>query len=239
MDSANSEIKKRNRNWSDQEIFTVCSFVTEKHQLLFGNSGHCTQTVEERKKKTWEECEQLLLLNHGTSRCWKDIKRKWSDLKIRANKYVVEKNKTGGGPFNLNSVFEAVLDAQCQQAISGIFGNEIEAGLPSSQDTDSETAAAQIFTTMATSVQPSVPSLPSIPVTGIPVRTIATYPSTSRTTQATKKRKVQHNSYEEESLKLKKQRIELEKRKLVLQERCVVALEEIRDMIRQFVEKEC
>ena len=52
--------------------------------------------VEGRKRKTWEQCARLLEATvGGRERKWEDVKRKWTDLKVRANKYFTKKNKMG------------------------------------------------------------------------------------------------------------------------------------------------
>ena len=40
--------------------------------------------VEERKQKAWEDCEALLRAAGGCKRKWKDVRKKWQELKTRA-----------------------------------------------------------------------------------------------------------------------------------------------------------
>ena len=52
--------------------------------------------VEARKKKCWSEAAKLIRAAGGPQdRHWRAIKKKWSELKVQAHKYNLQRNATG------------------------------------------------------------------------------------------------------------------------------------------------
>ena len=62
-------------------------------QILTANV--CTVQVESRKAKYWGKCAEVLRLQCGMERSASDVKTKWANMKVRANKYQSRKNRTG------------------------------------------------------------------------------------------------------------------------------------------------
>ncbi|XP_030848476.1 uncharacterized protein LOC105443037 [Strongylocentrotus purpuratus] len=181
--SLTSCFQGRKPNWTHEEVVVMCDFVKQHREKLFGRAGHCSAKVESRKAKYWGKCAEVLRLQCGMERRASDVKTKWANIKVRANKYQSRKNRTGGGqaPTN-NPTFEVILAAQAPQARFGIMGEEIEAGCSQSSASTSngdETAEAML---MDMSNQVAAPSDPSIVVASS--RTASSSASSSASTSA-------------------------------------------------------
>eukprot|EP00057_Strongylocentrotus_purpuratus_P015456 XP_011669930.1 PREDICTED: uncharacterized protein LOC100890617 [Strongylocentrotus purpuratus] len=129
--------KKRERkaNFSTEEQYAMVTFVSQNTQALFGKAGFCGKRVEERKQKAWEQCEALLRAAGGCQREWKDVRKKWQELKTRALACRSKSKMTGGGPApHMTVVFERVLEVLAPQCKDGICGSEDVAGVDDSQE---------------------------------------------------------------------------------------------------------
>eukprot|EP00057_Strongylocentrotus_purpuratus_P016653 XP_011671127.1 PREDICTED: uncharacterized protein LOC105441581 isoform X3 [Strongylocentrotus purpuratus] len=137
MASPTNKQTKRRGNYSDCQIEHLCRFVQGKCAILFGKAGNCSERVQERKKRAWEEAAITMAAIGCPNRSGKDLRLLWNDLRSKAKKYRDSRNKTGGGAFDFNPRHEMVLSAMTRQVKEGILPQSSETGastLPLSQN---------------------------------------------------------------------------------------------------------
>ncbi|XP_041452911.1 uncharacterized protein LOC121405984 isoform X1 [Lytechinus variegatus] len=130
--------KKRRVNYTKEEQLQLVEFVKRRKVDLFGKAGYCGVKVEQRKQGTWKELATLLRSCGGPERDWRELKKKWQELKSRALKCTAHAKLTGGGPpKSIDFISEKVLEAVATEVREGLASSQNEAGLgecTSSQD---------------------------------------------------------------------------------------------------------
>ncbi|XP_071481384.1 uncharacterized protein [Diadema antillarum] len=125
------ESRKRRQNYSREEKLVIVDFVKRRREDLFGKAGYCGVKVEDRKRKAWEELSVKLRSSGGKEvREWRDLKKKWQDMKSRAVKLQAKAHLTGGGPPTpIDFVSEKILETLPPEVTEGLSSSQNEAGL--------------------------------------------------------------------------------------------------------------
>ena len=93
------QIRTRDVQFEENEMFALISFVKDNRADLFGSGSKGGYRVEEAKKKAWISCAEAVYISGGTSlREWQKVRHKWNDLQYKAKKYLskrIGKNITG------------------------------------------------------------------------------------------------------------------------------------------------
>lgn len=93
------ESKSKTRNFSEAEIEVLVSEVDERKAILFG--GHSSGITNLKKYLEWQHITAAVNAVASANRTVPDVKKKWSDLKVGAKKWLASHRQsvcaTGGG----------------------------------------------------------------------------------------------------------------------------------------------
>ncbi|XP_072035314.1 uncharacterized protein [Amphiura filiformis] len=94
------EGKKRNKNFSEEEVFALIEFIKEPEngKALFSAAKHSSGKVEKRKTACWGRAAKYVRATSQapTERTGEEMRTKWSNLKTNALRYEdFTTNKTG------------------------------------------------------------------------------------------------------------------------------------------------
>ncbi|XP_072170210.1 uncharacterized protein [Diadema setosum] len=101
--------RKRKHNFSQEEIGALLTFVQQHATKLSSRAGHCSGKIERRKKKCWLMATRVLQTAGGPVRTWREVKKKWHDLKSSALHYKMELDKKGEGNVRHHRLHESIL----------------------------------------------------------------------------------------------------------------------------------
>ncbi|XP_030849687.1 uncharacterized protein LOC115927672 [Strongylocentrotus purpuratus] len=120
--------KSRAGNFEDWETLMMINFIRDNWKKLFSRAGHSGTRVEVRKKKYWRRAAEALRAAGGPKREWSDLKKKWARLKHQTQNYLRMRGGTGGGPCNVNHIYEQVITVLAKEVVVGILPQSSEAG---------------------------------------------------------------------------------------------------------------
>ena len=128
---AMSQRRPRKKNFSHEEVIILISKYKDNKSVL--KSKFNTFTTNKRKQQTWEEITDAVNGQGVAFREVKDVRKKWSDLKMQAAEDLPKCVPTGGGAKeDIGPYSSLVLDVLGEDSpcLLGVEGGGVESGEP-------------------------------------------------------------------------------------------------------------